>query len=53
MALEKGKWDITDEKDKENIDNIIRALEATMFAIDSHDELVYEKDYGLDVCVEQ
>jgi hypothetical protein len=48
LALEKGKENITDKEERENIDKIIRTLDATLFAIDTHDEIVYEQEPTLD-----
>jgi hypothetical protein len=48
MALDKGKENIPDEKDRQIIDNIIYVVDTVMFASDSHDEFMNEHDYELE-----
>ena len=48
MALDRGKENFEDEKDKQTIDNIINVLDIALFEIDSHDELTHEQDRELD-----
>ena len=53
MALDKGKENFEDEKDKQTIDSIINVLDTALFAIETHDEITHEQDYELDDGVEQ
>ena len=48
MALDKGKENISDEQERQTIDNIIQVLDKALFAITSHDELNSELSYELD-----
>jgi hypothetical protein len=48
MALDKGKENIADKEERENIDKLIRVLDATLFVISTHDEITHEQDQAHD-----
>jgi len=53
MALEKGKDNVTDDKDRRTIDNIIHVLEKTLFDKGSELDFTQERDNELDDGMEQ
>ena len=53
MALEKGKDNVTDDKDRRTIDNIIHVLEKTLFERGGGNDFTHERDNELDEGMEQ
>lgn len=53
MALDKGKENFEDKKDKQTIDDIINVLEISLFAIDSHNEITQAQEHQFDEGIEQ